>query len=88
MQIGDENVHLLRSILDEVFGSENFISQIAVRKTTGETSDSSAQHVIIYYGMEKTEQTLNGEVFLLIRQKRQTNDIVRLYLLKKIEDIG
>ena len=24
MQIGDENVHLVRSLLDEVFGSENF----------------------------------------------------------------
>ena len=26
VQIGDENVHLVRSILDEVFGSENFVS--------------------------------------------------------------
>ena len=28
VQIGDENVHLVRCLLDEVFGSENFISQI------------------------------------------------------------
>lgn len=33
VQIGDENVHLVRGLLDEVFGSENFISQVAVRKT-------------------------------------------------------
>jgi hypothetical protein len=26
VQIGDENVHLVRSLLDEVFGSENFVS--------------------------------------------------------------
>ena len=26
VQIGDENVHLVRSVLDEVFGSENFVS--------------------------------------------------------------
>lgn len=32
MQIGDENVHLVRSVLDEVFGSENFISQILYRR--------------------------------------------------------
>jgi adenine-specific DNA-methyltransferase len=35
VQIGDENVHLVRSLLDEVFGRENFVSQITVRKTTG-----------------------------------------------------
>jgi adenine-specific DNA-methyltransferase len=34
VQIGDENVHLVRNVLDETFGSENFISQIAFRKKT------------------------------------------------------
>ena len=33
VQIGDENVHLVRSLLDEVFGPENFISLITFRKT-------------------------------------------------------
>lgn len=35
VQISDENVHLVRSLLDEVFGSENFISQIVYQKTSG-----------------------------------------------------
>ncbi len=35
VQIGDENVHLVRSLLDEVFGSENFMSQIPFIKTSG-----------------------------------------------------
>lgn len=34
VQIGDENVHLVRCILDEVMGSENFIGQIRFRKKT------------------------------------------------------
>lgn len=34
LQIGDENVHLVRSVLDEVFGSENFIALIRFRKKT------------------------------------------------------
>jgi adenine-specific DNA-methyltransferase len=38
VQIGDENVHLVRSLLDEVLGSENFISQIAFKKTGGQSS--------------------------------------------------
>jgi adenine-specific DNA-methyltransferase len=35
VQIGDENVHLVRSLMDEVFGSENFVSQVAFRTTSG-----------------------------------------------------
>ncbi len=34
VQIGDENVHLVRCIMDEVFGSENFASLITFRTTT------------------------------------------------------
>jgi adenine-specific DNA-methyltransferase len=37
VQIGDENVHLVRLILDEVFGAKNFISVISLRKTGGTT---------------------------------------------------
>ena len=29
VQIGDENVHLVRCVLDEVFGSENFVAQLS-----------------------------------------------------------
>ena len=32
VQIGDENVHLVRALLDEVFGSENLIAQISAKK--------------------------------------------------------
>lgn len=39
VQIGDENVHLVRSVLDEVFGSENFVSLITLAKTTSATGD-------------------------------------------------
>ena len=35
VQIGDENVHRVRALMDEVFGEENFTSQITVRKTGG-----------------------------------------------------
>lgn len=35
VQISDENVHLVRNLLDEVFGSENFVSMIFYQKTGG-----------------------------------------------------
>jgi len=38
VQIGDENVHLVRCVLDEVFGSENFCSLITFRTSVPLTS--------------------------------------------------
>ena len=35
VQISDENVHRVRSLMDEVFGEKNFISQISFKKTSG-----------------------------------------------------
>ncbi len=35
VQISDENVHRIRAVLDEVFGEENFVSEIMVKKTGG-----------------------------------------------------
>ena len=37
VQIGDENVHRVRAVMDEVFGDENFISLITTEKTSGST---------------------------------------------------
>ena len=54
VQIGDENVHLVRSLLDEVFGSENFVSQIVFKKTSGATSQflpPTTDH-IIWFGKD------------------------------------
>ena len=38
VQIGDENVHRVRAVMDEVFGEENFIALITIQKTSGQTS--------------------------------------------------
>src|SRR5918911_1885773 len=35
VQIGDENVHRVRAVMDEVFGDENFMSLITLQKTGG-----------------------------------------------------
>ena len=56
VQIGDENVHLVRSVLDEVFGSENFVAQIAFRKTAGQRRDllSGTCDYILWYAKAKS----------------------------------
>ena len=38
VQIGDENVHLVRSLMDEVFGSANFVSLVAFKTTSSANS--------------------------------------------------
>jgi len=39
VQIGEENSHLVRALLDEVFGADNLVSQIVFSKTAGATSE-------------------------------------------------
>ncbi|MCX6558334.1 MAG: site-specific DNA-methyltransferase [Candidatus Aminicenantes bacterium] len=57
IQIGDENVHLVRCLLDEIFGSENFISQIAFRKTGGFSTEliSNNCDLILWYAKSKEQ---------------------------------
>ena len=38
VQIGDENVHRVRAVLDEVFGTDNFITEIVVKKKGSQKS--------------------------------------------------
>ncbi len=49
VQIGDENVHLVRCLMDEVFGSENFVSLINYATTTGlgkKTLDKAGDYIV------------------------------------------
>src|SRR5437773_2774781 len=39
LQIGDENVHRVRAVMDEIFGEENLIAQITIEKTSSQTQD-------------------------------------------------
>jgi adenine-specific DNA-methyltransferase len=58
VQISDENVHLIRNLLDEVFGTSNFVSLITVRKTTSEGRSliGSTCDYIVWYAKNQ-EQT-------------------------------
>ncbi len=42
VQMSDTNLHLARSVLDEVFGAENFVSQITFQTTSGFASNTLA----------------------------------------------
>jgi len=55
VQIGDENVHLVRCVLDEVLGSENFVAQITVQKTGGLIADQLVRTLdyILWYARDR-----------------------------------
>lgn len=72
VQISDENVHHVRELMDEVFGVENYVSEIIFTKTTSATSDQLATtfDFILWYAKDKSqvkfrrlyqEKTLGGE---------------------------
>ena len=73
VQISDENVHLVRCVMDEVFGRENFVSQINYQTTTSATSKllGTTGDYIIWYAKDIAR--------IKFRQ---------LYLEKKLGEVG
>ena len=58
LQIGDENVHLMRTMMDELFGKKNFVNQINCRTNSGTTRARSLKRTcdyILWYAKDKPE---------------------------------
>ena len=55
VQIGDENVHVVRALMDEVFGADNFCSLIPFTKTSSFTPKllSSVCDYLLWYSKSK-----------------------------------
>ncbi len=51
VQIGDENVHRVRAVMDEVFGEDNFFSLITIRKTLplGSSGLGGVSDFVVWY---------------------------------------
>ena len=62
VQIGDENVHRVRVVLDEVFGEKNFVSLISIQTTTGFQSEyvgNISDYVLWYAKRKETGKSKN-----------------------------
>lgn len=61
VQIGEENVHRVRAVLDEVFGAENFVSQVAFATTSGAGSPGELKNLpatcnyLVWYAKKRDE---------------------------------
>ncbi len=53
VQISDENVHLVRNIMDEVFGSENFVVSIIFKKKSTTVATESINDIILWTAKDK-----------------------------------
>ena len=74
VQIGDENIHRVRAVMDEALGDSNFVSLITVVKTTGAGSPAIGTNVLasvndylLWYAKDlrqiKYRQVYEGRVF-------------------------
>ncbi len=71
VQIGDENLHHIRSLMEEIFGAENFVTLITVKKTHHQESNfvpSVSDYLVVYarnkdnlkYRPVRPDKTLDG----------------------------
>ena len=57
MQIGDENVHRLRAVMDEVFGESNFFSLITLKKLSplGTSGMANVTDYVLWYAKSRPQ---------------------------------
>ena len=65
VQIGHKNVHRVRMVMDEVFGSENHIASVVFRKTTGKAGVTldNTYDVVVWFAKCKREVKLRDMFF-------------------------
>ncbi|MCF3947228.1 site-specific DNA-methyltransferase [Acidiphilium iwatense] len=66
VQIGDENVHRLRALMDEVFGQENLICAISAQKTGSQSGNflQATSDDVLWYARQKGGSTKFRPLFL------------------------
>ncbi len=83
VQIGDENVHRVRAVMDEVFGVNNHICTIDIQKTgsvTGEFIQSNVDY-LVWFG--KSKEAAKFRPIFRERGERPSNDILDLPIIDR-----
>ena len=65
VQIGDENVHRVRAVMDEVFGESNFINLISFTKRSPQPDDflSSVTDYLVWFGKNRQQSKFRAPFF-------------------------
>jgi adenine-specific DNA-methyltransferase len=77
IQISDQNIHLVRILMDEIFGAKNFVSLITVKKTgsLGQKTLDNVSDYLIWYCKNKTKIKYHQ----LYQEKDFTDNSTSLY---------
>ena len=93
VQIGDENVHRVRAMMDEVFGDVNFHSQIAVRKASplGGAGLVGVNDYLLWYNKDKAKakfrrifKQLDAQGDRLLQHRRNQRRSTAFHYLSRI----
>jgi adenine-specific DNA-methyltransferase len=91
VQIGDENVHRVRALMDEVFGEANFVSEIVLKTTSGAGSPTGGtislagvHDFAIWFAKDK--QRLKYRQLYFEKADMQSADLYRRVLLLSGDD--
>lgn len=64
VQIGDENVHLIKSLMNEIFGYDNYVNTIAIKKKGSTLVTESMFDFLVWFSKNRTELKINKLVEL------------------------
>jgi len=84
VQISDENVHLVRCLMDEIFGSENFARSITFKTTSGFKTNilSRTSDYLIWYAKDITKMRYRQ----LYLDKNISEDNIQVYKWIRLSD--
>ena len=79
LQMGDKNVHRVRCLLDEVFGDENFVSQIQFVTTGGQTQlgPASVTDHLLWYA--KNKDSLKYRPLVVAQERKSLSPTISWY---------
>jgi adenine-specific DNA-methyltransferase len=88
VQISDENVHFVRCLLDEVFGSENFVSAIAWTRgdMTSSTSLSSVFDYLLWYVKDRDQ--MKYRPLYIEWDERSADPLLASYVRVELPDLS
>ncbi len=76
VQIGDENVHRVRALMDEVFGEENYVDQLVFRTSSGRGSGGldAVYDLLLWYSMDLDRLRVRR-----LRRRRTSDQLATAY---------
>ncbi len=70
VQIGDENVHRVRAVMDEIFGEDNAVVTLIVKKKSATTATDPVNDYLLWYSKKRSALKIRN----IYRERRDPDD--------------